>query len=169
MGSHVKDVVWNMIISLLTVLFFSKSEALPSLNSSQVFRTTPSWQEVECRYDTKTKYLFSELSLTWEEAKGECQLYGGWLLNLNNLVEQNCLLKHAVTNEISGWFWHDGNGIEIEGLWVHDLDGMDLWMHTFWSCGSSNNYENAGRTNGDALLLGLMSNPCCAGAWCAAA
>ena len=111
-----------MIISLLTVLFFSKSEALPSLNSSQVFRTTPSWQEVECRYDTKTKYLFSELSLTWEEAKGECQLYGG--LEFQALSGRN---SRPVAPKVS--FAHPGWSNQQETGRLKTLRLGTIWGH----------------------------------------
>ena len=53
------------------------------------------------------KYLFSELELTWEEARGECTLYGGWLLALGSLQEQNCLMNGGF-NQGNAWYWTDG-------------------------------------------------------------
>ena len=56
------------------------------------------------------KYLFSETKMTWEEARGECALYGGWLIDILNIREQNCLLRHVY--ETPGleddYFWTDG-------------------------------------------------------------
>ena len=47
------------------------------------------------------------------DAVAECQLYGGWLVRINSLAEQNCLLKYANTLSLSGntWWWTDGKNI----------------------------------------------------------
>ena len=45
--------------------------------------------------------------LTWEQARAECTLYGGWLLNIGNLQEQNCLMK-AGRAFGDAWYWTDG-------------------------------------------------------------
>ena len=47
--------------------------------------------------------------MTWEEARGECDLYGGWLVDLNSLEEQNCLMRHGNSQGYNAWFWTDGN------------------------------------------------------------
>lgn len=50
-----------------------------------------------------------QVSLSWEEAVGECSLYAGWLVALNSLQEQNCLLKHAQAEGLTeDWYWTDG-------------------------------------------------------------
>ena len=54
------------------------------------------------------KYLFSETDMTWEEARGECALYGGWLIDILDFHEQNCLLRHA----------HATPGLENQGYWT---------------------------------------------------
>ena len=49
--------------------------------------------------------------MTWEEARGECALYGEWLIDILDIREQNCLLRHAHGTpglEDSLFFWTDG-------------------------------------------------------------
>ena len=53
--------------------------------------STPQWQDLNC--EAGHKYLFSEVDMTWEEARGECELYGGWLVDLKSRKEQNCILR----------------------------------------------------------------------------
>ena len=48
--------------------------------------------------------------MPWEEARGECALYGGWLIDILDIHEQNCLLRHAHATPglEDGLFWTDG-------------------------------------------------------------
>ena len=55
------------------------------------------------------KYLFSDIQLNWEDAMAECQLYGGWLVNIGGQIEQNCLVKHGLIQGYDAWYWTDGN------------------------------------------------------------
>ena len=81
---------------------------LSSLISLAFCSSTPEWQDLNC--EEGHKYLFSEVQMTWEEARGECQLYGGWLVDLRTRKEQNCLLRYAQAAGVpEGWYWHDGN------------------------------------------------------------
>ena len=68
----------------------------------------PGWQDLQC--EEGHKYLFSDVMHTWQDARDECELYGGWLLSINSLQEQNCLVRFAKTSVHDSWFWHDGNG-----------------------------------------------------------
>ena len=54
------------------------------------------------------KYLFSDLTHNWGDAVTKCQSYGGWLLNIKSLEEQNCLVRYANTHGLSAWYWTDG-------------------------------------------------------------
>ena len=47
---------------------------------------------------------------TWQDAKLECELDGGFLLNLKDISEQNCLMRFAQTQNqnIDQWYWTDG-------------------------------------------------------------
>ena len=66
----------------------------------------PGWEELHC--ETGHKYLFSDVGHTWQDAREECELYGGWLLSINSMQEQNCLVRFAKSSGVHGWFWHDG-------------------------------------------------------------
>ena len=68
-----------------------------------------------CRYcQAGHKYLFSDVSHNWEEARGECELYGGWLVNIGSLQEQNCLMRHGKSEGYNAWYWTDGKYISIK-------------------------------------------------------
>ena len=57
------------------------------------------------------KYLFSDATHTWDEALTECELYGGWLVNIGSVTEQNCLMRfgHSKTElSMDKWYWTDG-------------------------------------------------------------
>ena len=41
-------------------------------------------------------YLFSDDVETWAEAGAECRLYGGYLVRIESLHENNCLVAHAM-------------------------------------------------------------------------
>ena len=91
-----------VLISLVSVVFCS---------------STPEWQELHC--EEGHKYLFSEVKMTWEEARGECQLYGGWLVDLRTRREQNCLLRYAQAAGVTeDWYWHDGKHTKLTTRYV---------------------------------------------------
>ena len=56
------------------------------------------------------KYLFSDVATSWDEALVECELYGGWLVNIGSVQEQNCLMRfgHSKTELVDKWYWTDG-------------------------------------------------------------
>ena len=66
----------------------------------------PHWENLECQKGHK--YLFSELSADWPEAYAECALYGGFLVNIGGIAEQNCLLRHASSQNYDNWYWTAG-------------------------------------------------------------
>merc|ERR1712141_146747 len=78
----------------------------------------PGWEELQC--EGRHKYLFSDVRLTWQDAREECELYGGWLLSINTMQEQNCLVRFAHSSGLhTGWFWHDGNFVYSTFYVVH--------------------------------------------------
>ena len=83
-----------LTLKLLLLIFVSISADITLEN--ETLATLPQWQELECevideiyeKLNLKTfpfqpghKYLFSETTLPWLEAKDECELYGGWLVH----------------------------------------------------------------------------------------
>ena len=93
----------NMIVSIIFIAFSSSF-----VTSTRTNLTTPSWQNLDC--EPYHKYLFSEIATNWEDARAECELYGGWLLSINSMQEQNCLLRYARSGGLSVWYRHDGGG-----------------------------------------------------------
>merc|ERR1711936_161599 len=116
----------------------------------------PGWQDLNC--EKGHKYLFSDVQHNWQDARDECELYGGWLVSIKDLHEQNCLLEHAQSSVQYGWFWHDANDAAVEGKFVHAYDNSELsWMNHLWYCNNGNDY----------LILGLHGETNGAtGAWC---
>ena len=52
--------------------------------------------------------LIRSKKLSWFDASDECNLYGGYLLHIDTLKQQNCLLDYEHIANIAGWFWQDG-------------------------------------------------------------
>ena len=92
--------------------------------ADEVNEAVPQWQNLECQvnswsknfhlqYDIDCKeghkYLFSEITHNWVDAAAECELYGGWLVNIESLAEQNCLVRYGNTHGLNSWYWTDGN------------------------------------------------------------
>jgi len=79
--------------------------------------TVPKWVEIEC--EEGHKYLFSDTSHTWYEARGECELYGGWLVSIGTQSEYNCLMRYGNSQGHASLVWTDGM-ILIQQLFNYD-------------------------------------------------
>ena len=79
---------------------------LTLLLASQQYLTAsvPSWVSL-CGH----QYLFSEYTHNWYDARDECRLYGGYLAKIENLHENNCLIKHAMDQGKYNYWWQSGN------------------------------------------------------------
>merc|ERR550532_2695210 len=140
------------------LLSFSLSLVLSSGSS------LPGWEDLQC--EEGHKYLFSDTSHTWQDARDECELYGGWLLSINSLQEQNCLVRFAHSWSLhEGWFWHDANDVADEGILVHARDNSDLaWVNHLFYCGNDETMDHRGC---DYYMLGLFGQTDLrTGAWC---
>ena len=88
----------------------------------------PHWENLECEVDylqsssssihSRTsqaghKYLFSDELHSWDEARAECALYGGWLVNIGGVREQNCLVRFVDTMGWSAKYWTDGSNDQL--------------------------------------------------------
>merc|ERR1719481_409769 len=104
------------------------------LGSSQSSRI-PHWEEIEC--EAGHKYLFSEDQKPWPDAKVECELYGGWLVDIGSQEEQNCLIKFARSQELLTWWWHDGNELDEEGIYCHADGRYMTWFPPKWTRGNN--------------------------------
>eukprot|EP00091_Calanus_sinicus_P012633 TRINITY_DN28316_c0_g1_i1.p1 TRINITY_DN28316_c0_g1~~TRINITY_DN28316_c0_g1_i1.p1 ORF type:complete len:165 (-),score=27.32 TRINITY_DN28316_c0_g1_i1:168-662(-) len=139
-------------------LIFLLPLALGNMVSSLTIETkstTPHWVTLSC--DSGHKYLFSETEMTWQDARAECKLYGGWLVEISGLRENNCLLKYAESVGLQDWWWTGGNDEANEGVFVHDHDGTELeWL----SCWASNTDGVEGRhgIENNALIFGTYQD-----------
>merc|ERR1711962_500801 len=109
---------------------------------------TPHW-EAACN----TSLLFSEREETWEDASGECKLYGGNLVQIRSMEMNYCILRHAHSKGLpAGWYWHSGNDIDEEGVYRYNRAGdfspiagdLILWSPIGWYSGrpDSGEYQN---------------------------
>ena len=64
--------------------------------------STPDWEQL-CR--KSHQYLFSEDALDWNEAKAMCVLLGGYLVRIEDIHENNCILKYALNNGYQNNYW----------------------------------------------------------------
>ena len=82
---------------------------------------------------------------------GECVLYGGWLVQINDLKEYNCLLRYGAKEFKHEWFWTDGKS--VDEVWTHATDGTDVsFFPPRIGCGA--NISN----KGDAFIFHLGGN-----------
>merc|ERR1711997_984169 len=131
-----------MLRTVFNLVFLSLSVSGSSL---------PRWVDLNC--ERGHKYLFSDVQHTWQDARDECELYEGYLLSINSLQEQNCLVRYAQGSVQHGWFWHDATDNETESVYVHALDSSDLtWLPHLWRVSDRVEFTN---TDGDYTVLGL--------------
>ena len=64
--------------------------------------SNPHWEQL-CRKGHQ--YLFSEDALDWNEAKAMCELLGGYLVRIEDIHENNCILKYALNNGYQNNYW----------------------------------------------------------------
>lgn len=101
------------------------------------------------------KYLFSDVSHTWFEARAECELYGGWLVQIKEFAEFNCLMRHGKREEIHTWYWIDGNDVDDTGVWTHAYDNSDVTYFTpTITCGDACSCPGGG----DAFMVHVGGN-----------
>ena len=72
-------------------------------------------------------------------------------MQINNLSEFNCLMRHGLKEETPERYWTDGNDVDDTGAWTHAYDGSDV---TYFSprinCGCTDRDCPGG---GDALVV----------------
>merc|ERR1711971_410646 len=123
--------------------------------------TLPRWQDLEC--EKGHKYLFSEETRSWQDAKEECELYGGWLVDIRSQAEAKCLMRYGTTLGQSS-YWTDGNDIGHTGVWTHARDNTDVtWFPRIQTCSSGHEQYSLG---GDALQFYIGWPRIVNGAYC---
>merc|ERR1719158_2083656 len=117
---------------------------------------TPHWEAV-----CNTSLLFSEDKKTWNDARGECELYGGNLVQIRSMEMNYCILRHSQDKALPvDYYWHSGNDIDDEGVYRYNRAGdfppisgnLILWS-PIWNTGR----PDSGKS-GNCLLVRLSSD-----------
>ena len=87
------------VILLFAIILTVKSFKITKVDKS----FSPHWVSL-CGH----QYLFSEEITDWTNAREMCKLLGGYLVQIENLHENNCILLHAQNNGLHSWWWTSG-------------------------------------------------------------
>ena len=75
-------------------------------------------------------------------------------MQINDLKEYNCLMRHGVKEEAEAWYWTDGNDVADSGVWTHALDNTEV---SFFSpkvrCSCQQGGQPSCSGNGNAFIL----------------
>merc|ERR1712002_586838 len=123
---------------------------IPVVNQDQ--GTTPHWVAV-----CNSNYLFSEERTSWYDAAHNCNLYGGHLLQIDDMAEDFCLLEFA-QGKNTDWWWYSANDIQNEGVF-RQADGNYIQWEPTWRSG----HPDGGRNENCVLVKMDMSDQ--AGNW----
>merc|ERR1712192_44229 len=153
MGTQTQTITQTaMQLMLVTSLFFAIASSTPLSKE-----LTPSWVKA-----CNGSYLFSEDKKTWNDAYGECELYGGHLVQIDGLAENFCLLKYAHAEGLpADWYWHSANDIVAEGVW-EQYDGQLVLWTPWWA-----HEHPSGGTGHNCGVVGLSTDRY-AGQWASA-
>merc|ERR1712126_237481 len=133
--------------------------------AGDIVEKSPHWENLEC--ERGHKYLFSEVTLSWTEARIECELYGGWLVDVNSLQEHNCLLRYGNLQGFNTWFWTDANDLESKGVWVHASTDTELtWINPRLDCCDAWDQTCFRADAEGAFMFGILDNKSINSAWC---
>merc|ERR1712037_712842 len=148
MGNTVVPATLTAMHPLLLLSFLASAFSVPLSQD-----LTPSWVNI-----CGGTYLFSEDRKSWNDAYGECELYGSHIAQIDGFEENFCLLEYAQTKGLPfDYYWHSGNDILSEGVWRQYDEQMILWGPWFFD-GS-----NGGRGSNCALID--LSEDTNAGEW----
>merc|ERR1712241_1647013 len=150
MGHHIASVTIIMITGIIRSIVLSCLLACAFAANVKA----PHWQELEC--EAGHKYLFSDQTRSWQDAREECELYAGWLVNIGSLEEQNCLLRYGKSQGYDAWYWTDAY-FDDTWTWTHALDNSEVsWFSPKWTCSSGT--DNGGSWGRDYIMMAVSSN-----------
>ncbi|MCE9554521.1 MAG: C-type lectin domain-containing protein [Planctomycetes bacterium] len=75
-------------------------------------------------------YKAIESSVTWEQARRECQRLGGYLVRIESSAEQTFVFDLMRHPKEAGYYWADGTDDDLNGEWVFG-NGKTL-SFTYW-------------------------------------
>jgi len=86
---------------------------------------TPQWVDLECQAGHKYLFVTDEVR-NWVEARDYCALFGGWLVDIQDVHEQNCLTRHAYNTGLTDYsYWTDASDLE-DGVWMHTATNSEV-------------------------------------------
>merc|ERR1711973_252118 len=134
-------------------ILLASASALP-LSKEQ----TPSWVNI-----CGGTYLYSEDKKNWDDAYGQCELYGSHLVQIDDIAENFCLLGYAQTMGFENYHWTSANDRGAEGVW-RQYDGTFLSWTPWWSTGPGDQgHPNGGKAANCADIF--LSEDTYAGQW----
>merc|ERR1719228_1213108 len=138
----------------MIVLFLLPWMAAGLPTSVELEDKTPSWVEI-----CGSTFLFSEDQKTWNDAKGNCELYGGHLAQINDYETNYCLLEYSHAETLpANYYWHSGNDLIGEGVY-RQFDESLITFAPLWYSGE----PQGGK--GQNCLLVRLSDDGNAGKW----
>ena len=79
-------------------------------------------------------------------------------MQINDLKEYNCLMRHAIKEEADAWYWTDGNDVANSGVWTHASDNTEVsFFPPKVRCACTDNQISCGGY-GNAYLLYIGSD-----------
>ena len=74
-------------------------------------------------------------------------------MQINDLKEYNCIMRHAIKEEADTWYWTDGNDVADSGVWTHSREVSFFPPRVMCAC--NNGQPNcSGRGNAFMLYIG---------------
>ena len=102
----------------------------------------------------------------WLDARGECELYGGWLVQINNMKEYNCIMRHGISSGLNTDYWIDVNDVANTGVWTHAYDDSEvLFFPPRVTCVCSDSQSGCSN-GGDAYILKIEDDRHNRGTYC---
>merc|ERR1719341_104210 len=124
---------------------------------------SPEWVEL-CGQDSL--YLVSEDTKTWYDAADNCELYGGYLAQIDSQEENFCLLEHLSSVSLGRHFWHSANDIGVEGV-IRQGDGRGPSAGGYlpWTPRFYDNNHGGGEGRSSNCYYLVLNAPQHAGLW----
>ncbi|KAH3844855.1 C-type lectin domain family 4 member M-like isoform X2 [Dreissena polymorpha] len=85
-------------------------------------------------------YLISHDQEQWNNAESICELFGGYLAEIQNAAEYNFIQSQVNTTQKN--FWVGGSDIENEGTWIW-MASMTPLSYAKWEAGEPNSDHNS--------------------------
>ena len=79
-------------------------------------------------------------------------------MQINDLKEYNCLMRHGLKEEILDWYWTDGNDVADSGVWTHARDNSEVSFFSPKTRCACTDSQISCSVNGNAYMLYIGDN-----------